>query len=303
MTMTTRLFSEKTQNDAISVVNSYFAGWPYARPLDRKILENWRHLDRDGTQPEHMLLAYRDGLPSAFLHGQRTGSDEHRIVLLAVKPGCVEDAVALLAQLEESSRGDGVTHIYGPGRWTDRFYCAYLVESEHPHWAIEGTEAYMRAGFDLILPKVLMVREMTPDEKVIVDPLPEGYEYVPQIVSEGPDHITLRYYVDFGGEEVGHCLASLSPLVIGPTGGRVGHLRAVEVSESHRNKGLARILAQACLRELHERGVTDALVSTGLRHLPAVKAYEGAGFRRRHYLFAWMKELAPKESGEDDVLF
>ena len=61
--------------------------------------------------------------------------------------------------------------------------------------------------------------------------------------------------------------------------------------EAHRGKGLARVMTQMCLRTMQEWGGAEVLLSTGLNNVPALRAYERAGFERRHHACEWTKTL------------
>ena len=51
------------------------------------------------------------------------------------------------------------------------------------------------------------------------------------------------------------------------------------------------MMVKLCLRRLAEMGAEEVLISTGLNNPPALRAYENAGFRRRHSINEWSKDL------------
>jgi ribosomal protein S18 acetylase RimI-like enzyme len=46
-----------------------------------------------------------------------------------------------------------------------------------------------------------------------------------------------------------------------------------------------------CARDLRAMGASEALVTTSLENFPALRAYERAGFSRKHFLMEWSKTL------------
>jgi hypothetical protein len=97
-----RTFSPETESDVLRIVNAYTASWPYCRPLGPELLAHWRTLGA-AFQPDRMLLAYRDGEPRAFAHGE-LARDCYGVHLLAMLPGAIEEGVELLAAAEAQAR-------------------------------------------------------------------------------------------------------------------------------------------------------------------------------------------------------
>ena len=104
-----RPFADNTEADAIQVANAYLAAWPYTRAIDEHLVAHWKDLPQ--FQPDNMWIAYRDGRPRAFLHGERNGSELY-LHLLAVAPGAAKEAAWLLGEMESFARGQGVTTAY-----------------------------------------------------------------------------------------------------------------------------------------------------------------------------------------------
>ena len=128
--------------DAVSVINAYLDVWPYARPLGHGLVTYWQSLA--SFQPEHFWVAYRDGIAQACLHGEVVAAQGlMHIHLLALRPGAMEMAIALLVKAEETARAQGLKQLVGPGWAAVRFYGGYVLGNEpyHPHWAVEATEA------------------------------------------------------------------------------------------------------------------------------------------------------------------
>ena len=281
--------TRENQGAALGVINEYLAGWPYTRPADDALVQHWK-AQGPRYQPEHLLLATRDGQVRAFAHGQRDGTT-HFMHLLAVAPGAVDEAAWLLAQIEADARKDGVTRLCGPHYRSAQFYAGYVLGREpyHPHWAAEGTAAYVRAGFRPTHQGVLLVYEMR--QQPLVEPVPAGYEL------RGPEPVeefgarACRYAMHCGGQEVAFCGARLYPELAGPGGGPVGQLGHVATVEAHRNKGLARVLCEAAVSGLRQMGAGEVLVGTGLEFYPALRVYERIGFQRRCALTEWSKDL------------
>jgi len=286
-----RRFGEDTESDAILLCNSYISGWPYCRPVDRELTSGWRTLD--AFQPEHMLLAYRHGKPRAFLHGERDGK-QHNVHLLAVAPGCVEEGVWLLNKVEERARAELAERLCSPFHRAALFYGGYILGREpyHPHWAVDGTAVYVRAGYRISLPAVILVHDFSTKRNVEGPPL--GYEIAEAASSMGYEYgaRTFRLVAMNNGVEVAACVAMLFDHALEPAGGPVGQLGPVSTLKDHRNKGLARVLCQSALERLLEMGAVQALVSTGLDNYPALRVYERIGFRRRYNINEWSKNLA-----------
>ncbi len=161
----------------------------------------------------------------------------------------------------------------------------------HPHWAVECTQAYIRAGYHISQAEALMVRDLNKD--VVVDPSPDGYRIIDVARCAEYDADAFGYLAFYRGEEIAHCYARLYPNLKNPVGGSVGQIGDVGTAEAHRNKGLARVMTQMCLWKLKALGATEVLISTGLDNAPALRAYERAGFERRHHACEWTRTLMP----------
>ena len=98
-------------------------------------------------QKENLLVGYDTGSPIAALHGET--SDADLVHLLAVLPGKASHAAELLKFFESKIRGEGYTKIIGPHSGSQHVYGGYILGSEpyHPHWGVDATEAYVRAGW------------------------------------------------------------------------------------------------------------------------------------------------------------
>lgn len=284
--------SAETAGDALAVANAFLAGWPYTRPLEAGLLESWAALP--GYQPERMLIGYRDGRPRAFLHGEACDGGTWAVHLLAAAPGAAEEAAWLLDRFEAEARAAGAARLVSAHWASGRFYGGHVLGLEPylPHWAADGVAAYVRAGFRISLPGVILAREMT--EEVAVEEFPAGYACRPIYV---PDEGAVRpfgYAAYCQGAPVARCAARLYPGLAAPGGGPVAQLGPVATDEPHRGRGLARRLVQACLRDLRQRGASECLIATGLDNAPALRAYARAGFQRRHFIAEWEKVLREK---------
>lgn len=287
-----RAFGPKRAADAIEVINSYIAGWPYVRPVDAALVDHWRTLP--AYQPKHIRLAYRNGEARAFLHGQVYEDQRFMIHLLALKRGAVEEAVRLLADAERRARTLDLTHLVGPNWRALIFYAGYVLGQEpyHPHWAAEATEAYVRAGFRLSHAGVLMVADLK--RRLALEQPPAGYEV--REIERKPEFggLPFGYAAFVHDERASYCYGRLYPGLRAPGGGIVGQLGHVETDEAHRGRGLARVLCRLGLRRLRDLGAAEALICTGLNNIPALRVYERVGFARRYNLNGWSKALQPE---------
>ncbi len=141
-----RTFDAGNPQAEIALVNAFTAGWPYSRPIDRALVRHWQTLA--GFRAEHMLTAWRDGEPRAFLHGEITEGDTGSIVILAVLPECVQDGAWLLGQWEHLLAQGGLKHSRGPGARSQPFYGGFVIGREPylPSWATGAIESFVRAG-------------------------------------------------------------------------------------------------------------------------------------------------------------
>jgi len=285
-----KTFTSQTQADAVDIIHAYVHGWPYIRRLDSTLLDHWRTIP--SFEPEHFWIAYRDGVPQACIHGTlATGSPRGRVNLLALRPGALPEAVNLLRTLSDLAAQMKLTHLVGPSPASALFYGGYVMGSEpyHPHWAVEATEAYVRAGYYITEAEVTMVRDLS--KPVAVDAAPAGYEIVAAPDAGEYRARSLGYLALHEGQEIAHCYARLYPQLIGPSGGPVGQVGDVGTDEPHRGNGLARVMTQMCLRDMQGWGGAEVLLSTGLSNVSALRAYERAGFERRHHACEWTKAL------------
>ena len=282
-----RPFSAETEADAVRLINEYTGNWPYTRPVDAELVAHWKTLD-ERYQPGSMFVAYREGTGRCFLHGERE-KGQHFVHLLALAPGAAGDGAALLRQVEEQARRDGVRRICGPTCVSGGFYGGYLLglEPYHPHWAVEATEAFVQAGFAMNPAETLLTVALA--EAAAPTAAPSGYT-----VEEGGADAefgarAFRLAACFGGEEVATCGGRVYPKLHSDTGLPIGQLGFVGTDEQHRGKGLATALVTRSLERLREWGAGLALISTGMENAPALRAYERAGFRRKHLLIEWSK--------------
>lgn len=282
-----RQFSRETEGDAVGLVNEYIASWPYTRPVDAQLIEHWKTLG-ERYQPNNMLVAYRGGAARCFLHGEREG-DQHFVHLLALAAGAVEDGVALLQQVEEQARSGGVRRVCGPTCTSGMFYGGYILglEPYHPHWAAEATEAFVQAGFAISQSDTLMVADMA--QPVAPATVPTGYAIEDGRADAEFGARAFRLVALFDGEEVATCGGRAYPKLRSHAGRPIGQLGFVGTDEPHRGRGLATALVTRSIERLREWGAGLALISTGLENTPALRAYERAGFRRKHLVTEWSK--------------
>jgi len=284
-----RIFDASHPETELGLVNAFVAGWPYSRPIDRALVRHWCTLK--SFQPEHMLTAWRDGEPRAFLHGGRDGGDTAYIMILAVLPEHAEDGAWLLAQWERVLAEKGLKHSRGPGWQSGAFYGGFVIGQEPylPSWATGAVESFVRAGHRMGPSDVLLVRDLS--EPVQQDPTPEGYEIIEVEPAAEYDARVFGYHAVSGGRKAAHTYARLYPQLRSPSGGLVGQIGNVTTEPGHRNRGLARTMVQMSLRCLAEMGAGEALIATGLENYPALRAYERAGFRRRYLITEWLKDI------------
>lgn len=284
-----REYSAQTRADFRELVNGHIAGWPYTKPLDDAILDHWRTMPR--FQPAHVWVAYRDGRPRAALHGE-IDAKQAAAHILAMRPGAVEEGVWLLAEFEKEARAVGRRLLYGPYWGTSAFYGGYILGSEPciPNWDHDGVDAFVQSGFRVAISGVLMVRDMEQAPRMRV--VPDGYEIVPAAVEEFGAR-AFGYQANYGGAKAAHCYARYYPALTGPRGGTLGQIGNVTTLEAHRGKGLAGAMVEMCVRDLRAMGAAEALIATSLDNPPALRCYERAGFRRRHQIGMWVKDLAP----------
>jgi ribosomal protein S18 acetylase RimI-like enzyme len=284
-----KAFSDETEGDVIGLVNATTAGWPYSRPLDTELIAYWKTL---GTrfQPEHMLIAYADGKPAAFAHGERE-EKRHNIRFLAMAPGALESGMRLLEIAEEKARAAGCESMRGPCFQGWRFYGGYVIglECYHPHWYVDGTNAFLRSRYEVTQQEVMMVAN--PRAPAAPGRTPKGY-----VVGEVPFRnefgaVTWCLAAIQKGQQAAMCGARFYPKLTSPLGGPIGQIGGVGTKPEHRNKGLATHLVALCCERLVKMGAGELLISTGLDNYPALRSYEKVGFRRMNLVMEWTKRL------------
>jgi GNAT superfamily N-acetyltransferase len=280
-----RTFGPDAEGDIIRVVNAYIADWPYSRPVSPEVIAHWKTMG-DAFQPDHLLIAYRNGEARAFLHGEKTDEcfDVH---ILAVVPAAVDEAAQLLREVEVLARSAGSSRLVGPTWRAYRFYNGYVLGHEpyHPHWERDATDAFVRSGWRLSHASVLMSADLS--REVTMEPPPEGYVLAEAKPPWEFAARMFRFAATSGGREVATCTGRLFAELEGP----VGQLGFVGTDETHRGRGLARRLVGMSLRKLREWGAAECILATGLDNVPALRAYENAGFDRRYNLNEWSKDL------------
>lgn len=284
-----RPFEAAADDDVILLVNEYTANWPYSTPIDASVLGHWRSMG-DRYQPEHLLVAYRQGVPRAFLHGERT-EEFFDVHLLAVAPGAVSEAMGLLRRIE-SVAARGTPTMLGPTHRAWRWYNGHVLGHEplHPHWERDATEAFVRSGWLLGHAKVMLVADLSTG--IHRTPCPEGYEVIETEAEPEFSARVLRFAAMHWGTEVAQCLGRHFERLQSPGGGSVGQLGFVGTDEQHRNRGLATHLVLRSLQRLRDWGASECLIVTEFENSPALRAYEHAGFERRLNLNMWSKDLA-----------
>jgi len=282
-------FSDQTEGDAIALINRSIAGWPYSRPIDRELTAYWRTLT-PRFQPEHMLIAYADGKPVAFAHGEREDK-RHNIRFLAIAPGALDSAIRLLEVAEKKARTDGCEFMRGPCFQSWRFYAGYVIglECYHPHWYVDGSNAFLRSGYEVSQGEVMMIAN--PRRLAAPEAAPQGY-----VVGEVPfrsefSAVTWCLAAFQKGQQASSCGARFYPKLMSPLGGPIGQIGGVGTKPEHRNRGLSTHLVALCCQRLVKMGAVELLISTGLDNYPALRSYEKVGFRRMNYVMEWSKSL------------
>jgi mycothiol synthase len=87
--------------------------------------------------------------------------------------------------------------------------------------------------------------------------------------------------VDEGGDLVGFCLCTIDAEQNALTGRQEGELAILGTRPEYRNLGLGRAGALAGLRALKEHGADTAILGVSSANTPAIRLYEGLGFRVR----------------------
>jgi ribosomal protein S18 acetylase RimI-like enzyme len=172
-----------------------------------------------------------------------------------VRTGTAGDA-AQVAVLHAEHLPEGFLVTLGP-RFLRRLY-ARAARSPHAFLVVAEDEGDV-IGF-------LAVAEDTGRfyrDFLVRDGVPAGVAAAPR-VARAPRHVweTLRYGTGGGGGD-------LPP----------AEVLAIAVDARGRGRGVGRALLAAGLEELRRRGVASARVVTALDNGPALRMYEGAGFR------------------------
>ena len=287
--MTIREFGPETEGDATALINAYIAKWPYCRPIDAALLAHWRTLG-NLLQPRYMLIAYADGVPRAFLHGE-VRPNYAFIHLLATAPGAVAEGMRLVEAFEARAGETGKRELTGPSWNAALFYAGYILGREpcQPHWAIDNTQVFVRSGYRIGTPAVLMKADLA--QEVALEPLPDGYVLDDVAFPAEFDAQPFCCIARHDGQQVALCGARLYPHQAAPGGGIIGQVGHVHTQESHRGKGLARILTKQCLHRLRAMGAAESLLATSLDNYPALAAYERAGFVRWELMPVWTKTM------------
>ncbi len=271
----------------MELVNRFTAGWPYSRPIDSGLIAHWQSIER--FQPENMLTAWEAGVPAAFLHGEVHGDNGH-INILAVQPAHANAGAWLLNEWEHRLVGCGVRQVRGPSARAGAFYGGFVIGLEPylPSWATGAIDAFIRAGYRMGPPDVLMTLDLT--HRIDQDPISEGYEIIE--VEPEPEYTAevFGYHALSRRSKAAHCYARIYPQLPGASGA-IGQIGNVTTEPEHRNRGLARCMVQKSLRRLAAMGATEALIATGLENAPALRAYERVGFRRLHLITEWIRDL------------
>lgn len=287
---TIRSLSPEIEQDGLDLVNTYTSGWPYTRPVDRELFSYWKTLG-GAYQPENMLVLYdAHNRPVAFLHGQQNATN-YTVHILAIADGAVDAGETLLREAESRACAAGVTTFTGPGPASRPFYGGFVLGSEpcHPHWATEGTQAYIQAGYRVWISSVLMSTDLArvrePGE------CPAGYR-VRELESD-QEYLAHKFGVGMfcNDKQIAYVFARQYPDVTGLRGESVGQIGGVGTDEEHRGRGIAKHLTAVALQRLRAMGCGEALIATSLDNCPALRAYENAGFRRRHFICIWSKDV------------
>jgi mycothiol synthase len=98
--------------------------------------------------------------------------------------------------------------------------------------------------------------------------------------------------VDADGALTGFCVCWLDP------DGREAQIEPIGVRPDLQGRGLARALLGACFGRLQRRGVVEVRVETEQTRLPALRAYEAAGFRRTSTTIRRGRWMSGKPSGQ-----
>ena len=289
-------FTAQRAGDLIETINASTADWPHCCPINADLLAYWQN-SRPEFRPKNILMHYIGDRCMGILHGEQH-SDTAHVHLLALRPdsAAAETGLALLREWEHLARQRHLQRLVS-GTWrASLYYCGYILGNEpyHPHWSTAGTNAYLRAGFRISHPGIILTCKLPRPESVIERP-PSGYEIVE--VTPSPEHCAqpFGFHAMCNGVKAAHCYARLYPhLLCAPGGKPTGQIGNVTTEPDHRNRGLARIMVGMSLRRLAEMGAGESLIATGLDNEPALRAYERCGFERRHFIMEWSKSLVSR---------
>jgi GNAT superfamily N-acetyltransferase len=252
-------------------------------------MSHWE--DLSAYQPENILILFEADRPIVVLHGELVTDGSAIVHLLAVRPGKAEEAADLLRFYESVAGNAGFAHLIGPHWGSARFYGGYILGREpyHPHWGVDATEAFIRAGWRISQPGVVLVRDLS--STIDNEPDPDGYTIVEVTPSPEFTARVFGFHAQQNGQKVAHCYARWYPYLSASTGGTIGQIGNVTTEPRHRSLGLARVMVERSFQRLRDLGAREALISTGLDNLPALRAYENTGFQRRHSINEWSKSI------------
>lgn len=286
-------FAPERSADLIETINASTADWPHCCPIDSDLLGYWQ-TSRPEYRPKGILMHYSGNRCMGILHGEQHNDTAHtHLLALRPDPAASETGLALMREWERLARQRHLRQIVSPTWRASLFYCGHILGNEpyHPHWATAATDAYLRAGFRISHPALILTCGL-PRPTSTPERLAAGYEVIE--VTPNPEHRAqaFGFHAMHNGVKAAHCYARLYPhLPSVPSGKPTGQIGNVTTEPDHRNRGLARILVAMALRRLTEMGAGEALIATGLDNEPALRAYERCGFERRHFIMEWSKSL------------
>lgn len=286
-------FDPERSADLIETINAATADWPNCCPINADLLTYWQN-SRHEYRPKSILMHYTGDRCMGILHGEQH-SDTAHIHLLALRPDpdAAETGLALVREWERLARQRHLNRIVSPTWRASLFYCGYILGNEpyHPHWATAATDAYLRSGFRISHPALILTCDL-PRQECVAERPPAGYEIIE--VTPPAEHAAqpFGFHAMHNGAKAAHCYARLYPHLLCVPGGKpTGQIGNVTTEPDHRNRGLARIMVAMSLQRLTEMGAGQALIATGLDNEPALRAYERCGFQRRHFIMEWSKLL------------